>query len=202
MSKLSLTSVIALSTLAVLSGCQQRDASSLDASAQETTFHAANYPLGMTYDTELARVDGDASSYFDNGGWQLQDDAPGERLVALTLPESNDVTTALWRLGASRNANAVDRCLTLPANAQTLPSQATIAGNAFTAFTLDDAGMSHFQNIEGYRAVIDDTCYAVDMIVQGVNGMVYDPPRQPPFSKEEAMARLRSINDGISFDSE
>ncbi|MGM8850386.1 hypothetical protein ACS8E6_07755 [Salinicola halophyticus] len=201
MFKLSMTSALALSTLAVLSGCQQRDASSSEPTDSVKTFHAANHPLSVKYDASLQRIDREASGYFDNGGWQLADDAPGERLILLALPESDETTIALWRLGASHDATAIDHCLTPPANAQAMSSIVTIGGEAFTGFTLGDAGMSHFQNIEGYRAVIDDTCYAIDMIVQGVNGEVYDPPRQPPFSREEAMIRLRSINDGISLDS-
>ncbi|WP_110655037.1 hypothetical protein [Salinicola halimionae] len=199
MSKLSMTTALALSTLATLSGCQQRDASPVDTSAHRDTFHAADHPLSVKYDASLVRVDGKLSSYFDDGGWQLADDAPGERLILLKLPESDEITTALWRLGASKDAAAVDHCLNLPANAQAMSSKVTIAGEAFTGFTLGDAGMSHFQNAEGYRAVVDGSCYAIDLIVQGTSGEVYDPPRQPPFSREDAMDRLHSVNDGVSF---
>jgi len=202
MSKISMTSALALSTLAALSGCQQRDSSPVDASAHRTTFHAADHPLSVKYEASLTRVDGELSSYFDNGGWQLADAAPGERLILLKLLESDEVTTALWRLGASHDATAIDHCLNLPANAQAMSSTVTIAGEAFTGFTLGDAGMSHFQNAEGYRAVVDGSCYAIDLIVQGTNGEVYDPPRQAPFSPEDAMSRLRSVNDGVSFDRE
>jgi len=197
-----LMAAIALSVVTVLNGCQQKDAPNANTSTHTKTFHSANYPLGVKYDTELARVDGEASSYFDNGSWQLEDDAPGERLILLKLPESDDITTALWRLGASDDATAVDQCLTLPANAQAMSSKTTIARKAFSGFTLGDAAMSHFQNAEGYRAVVDGRCYAIDLIVQGINGDVYDPPRKAPFSREDAIERLRSINDGVSFDGE
>jgi len=42
-------------------------------------------------------------------------------------------------------------------------------------FTIDDAGMSHFQYVTGYRAVIDDTCYAIDLVINETRGEVYDP---------------------------
>ncbi|NRB57649.1 MAG: hypothetical protein HRU39_16970 [Salinicola sp.] len=199
MPRLSFTLALALCVGVTLSACQQRDAANQDSDASKETFHAANYPLEVQYDASLTRVDGEVSSYFDDGGWQLSDDTPGDRLILLELPESDDVATALWRLGASRDTEAVDHCLTLPANAQAMPTKTTLAGEAFTGFTLGDAGMSHFQNAEGYRAVVDDTCYAIDLIVQGTRGEVYDPPRQPPFSSDEAMKRLRSISDGLSF---
>ncbi|MDH4572736.1 hypothetical protein [Salinicola acroporae] len=197
MPRLALT--LTLCAGVALSACQQRDASNQDTDAAKETFQAANYPLEVRYDASLIRVDGEVSSYFDNGGWQLSDDAPGDRLILLELPESDDEETALWRLGASRDEEAVANCLRLPANAQATPSKTTLAGEAFSGFTLGDAGMSHFQNVEGYRAVVNDTCYAIDLIVQGTDGEVYDPPRQPPFSSDEAMERLRTISDGLSF---
>lgn len=199
MPRLSLTLALTLCAGVTLSACQQRDDSNQDADAAKETFRAASYPLEVRYDASLTRVDGEVSGYFDNGGWQLSSDAPGDRLLLLELPESDDVATALWRLGASRDAKAVANCLSLPANAQAMPSKTTLAGEAFTGFTLGDAGMSHFQNAEGYRAVVNDTCYAIDLIVEGTNGKVYDPPRQPPFSSDEAMERLRAISDGLSF---
>lgn len=202
MLKLLPTTALALLTVTALSACQQHDSPTRDDDVSTQTFHAADYPLSVTYDAELTHVDGEASSYFDNGGWQLEDDAPGDRLILLKLPESDEITTALWRLGASDDASAVDHCLTVPANAQAMSSKTTIGGKAFSGFTLGDAGMSHFQNAEGYRAMIDGRCYAIDLIVQGTNGEVYDPPRKAPFSVDDAMSRLRSINEGISFDRE
>lgn len=199
MSRLPLATTLALCIPVTLSACQQHDASPTVASIDEQTFHASGYPLMLHYDASLTSLDGQASSYFDNGDWQLADGTAGERLTMLQLPESDDVTTALWRLGASRDPAAVEGCLTLPANAQPMASKTEIAGQTFTGFTLDDAGMSHFQNVEGYRAVVDGACYAIDLIVQGTNGEVYDPPREAPFSREDAMNRLRSINDGVSF---
>lgn len=199
MSRLPFAAALALCIPTALSACQQHDASSTATGTDEQNFHASSYPLTLHYEASLIALDGQASSYFDNGDWQLADDTPGERLITLQLPESDDVTTALWRLGASRDPAAVERCLTLPANAQPMASKAEIAGQTFTGFTLGDAGMSHFQNVEGYRAVMDGACYAIDLIVQGTNGEVYDPPREAPFSQEDAMNRLRSITDGVSF---
>lgn len=193
--RLSLTFFV----IATLSACQSRHAASTSGNDATLTFSPTDYPLVLDYDAALPRVDGDASGYFDNGGWQVADGAPGEHLLLLKLPKSDEITTGLWRLGASRNANAVTACLSLPDNAQTLPETTTIGGRPVQGFTTGDAGMSHFQTIQGYRAVIDDTCYAIDLIVEGTNGEVYDPPREPPFARDDAMQRLQQINDGLTW---
>lgn len=187
--------------IAALSACQSKPAASVADDDATLRFAPTNYPLVLDYDAVLPRVDGEASGYFDNGSWQVAGDAPGERLLLLELPESNEITTGLWRLGASRNANAVAACLSRPDNAQTMPDTTMIGGRPFQGFTIGDAGMSHFQTIQGYRAVIDDTCYAIDLIVEGTNGDVYDPPRDAPFAREDAMQRLKRINDGLSWQS-
>ncbi|MDW5377157.1 hypothetical protein R6258_09550 [Halomonas sp. HP20-15] len=167
----------------------------------ERTFTPADYALALSYDASLRQADDSSAGYFDNGSWRIAGGAPGERLITLSLADSNEITTGLWRLGASRNPKAVESCLTSPANAQTMPSTISIDGQPFHGFTLGDAGMSHFQRIEGYRAVVDGTCYAIDLIVQGTRGEVYDPPREAPYSQGEAIDRLRAITDGVAFSS-
>ncbi|MCK2042938.1 hypothetical protein KZO83_09550 [Chromohalobacter sp. TMW 2.2308] len=183
-----------------LSACTHapRETLSPPANEETTDFTLAPYPVRLRADASLARITAPQSGYFDTGSWQIADDAPGERLITLALPSSNDITAAHWRLGASHDAKAISNCLTPPPNAHSR-STASIDGHDFQAFTLDDAGMSHFQRITGYRAVIDDTCYAIDLIVNGTRGEVYDPPREPPFSSKRAMQRLHEINDGLSL---
>ncbi|WP_280540341.1 hypothetical protein [Chromohalobacter sp. 11-W] len=175
-----------------------RETPSPPANEETTNFTLAPYPVKLHADASLERITVPQAGYFDTGSWQIADDTPGERLLTLALPGSNDITAARWRLGASHDANAISNCLTPPPNAHSR-STASIDGHDFQTFTLDDAGMSHFQQITGYRAVIDDTCYAIDLIVNGTRGEVYDPPREPPFSSDHAMQRLREINDGLSL---
>ncbi|TDU20430.1 hypothetical protein C8E00_10680 [Chromohalobacter marismortui] len=166
---------------------------------EETTdFTLSPYPVRLRADASLERLTAPQTGYFDTGHWQIADDAPGERLITLALPGSNDITAAHWRLGASHDTKAIAHCLTPPPNAHPR-STASIDGHDVQAFTLDDAGMSHFQQIRGYRAVVADTCYAIDLIVNGTRGNVYDPPREPPFSPDHAMQRLREINAGLSL---
>ncbi|SOC57675.1 hypothetical protein SAMN05421509_11079 [Chromohalobacter canadensis] len=177
---------------------EPRETPPTPASEETTDFSLAPYPVRLRADASLERITAPQSGYFDTGSWQIADDAPGERLITLALPGSNDITAAHWRLGTSQDAQAVSNCLKLPPNGHSQPT-VRIDDQDFQAFTLDDAGMSHFQQVAGYRAVIDDTCYAIDLIVNGTRGEVYDPPREPPFSSDHAMQRLREINDGLSL---
>lgn len=186
----------------VLAACQSEQSTPTNdtkATKSPIRFIADDYPVTFDHDPALQRVDEADAGYFDDGGWQIADTAPGERLLLLVLPDSNAIATGLWRLGVSRAPAAIDACLTLPPNARDAGSR-NIDGRPFHAFTLADAGMSHFQRIEGYRARIDGACYAVDLIVQGTNGQVYDPPRQAPFSADHALERLREITTGLRFE--
>lgn len=195
---------LAMLPLVILAACgHPRTTNDIDTRPRdETTFAPAGYPIELQYADSLRPVDDPSAGYFDSGSWQVADGAPGKRLITLSLAGSNEITTGLWRLGASRNPAAVDDCLLPPPDAQAMSSTITVGGQPFHGFTLSDAGMSHFQRIEGYRAVVDGVCYAIDLIVQGTNGEVYDPPREAPYSRDEAMALLRAISDGVSLTSD
>ncbi|WP_106419925.1 hypothetical protein [Salinicola tamaricis] len=191
---------------ALLAGCQSQtqDAAAGSREAQRT-FHSAEAGVALTYPATLERIDGNADTqaiqgYFDNGSWKLDASAPGEALITLALPGSDAITTGLWRLGISRDPEAVRQCQRPPANAQRESSPSTLDGHAVVVFTQNDAGMNHFREVESYRSVIAATCYAIDLIVEGSNGDVYDPPRQAPFSREAAHQALREINAGLRLD--
>ncbi|GAB2779015.1 hypothetical protein GCM10027040_01220 [Halomonas shantousis] len=188
-------------SLISLAACGQWDATRRHGpgAGNTTTFAPADYRIELHYDDSLQQIKTPRSGYFANGGWQLDGNSPGDRLLTLSLPGSDEITRALWRLGASRDPMAVKHCLTPPDHARAMSHDTTIGGQPFHGFTLEDAGMNHFQHVEGYRAIVDGACYAIDLIVQGTNGEVYDPPREAPFSPDEAMRRLRTINDAVSF---
>ncbi|KFF49940.1 hypothetical protein GY26_05090 [Gammaproteobacteria bacterium MFB021] len=188
---------------ALLAGCQpQTQRAAAGSGEAQRTFHDAEAGATLAYPATLERVDGNADTpairgYFDNGSWQLDASAPGKTLITLALPGSNAITTGLWRLGVSRDPAAVRQCQRLPANAQRQPGPSPLGGDDATLFTQSDAGMNHFREVESYRRVIAATCYAVDLIVEGSNGEVYDPPRQAPFSRDAAWQALREINAGL-----
>jgi hypothetical protein len=121
--------------------------------------------------------------------------------VALVLRGSNDITAAELRIGTSRDPRALAHCQDVPANA--LPDAtgtAVLDGVPFRHFRAGDAAMNHYLDVEGYRAVRDGRCYAIDLLVIGTNPTVYDPPRTPPFPREQAMARLHAALAGLHFD--
>lgn len=131
-------------------------------------------------------------SYLALDGWKLfaAPGSTGSPLAALVLDGSDEVTAAELRLGRSDDAGAVADCLTPPAEATGPADTVDIGGVGFTHFPVGDAAMSHYVSAESYRAVQQGRCYAVDLVVAGTRPEVYDPPRTPPFSNDEARKRL------------
>lgn len=133
-------------------------------------------------------------SYLTLDAWKLYPAAgsTGKPLVAVVVDGSNEVTSAEMRIGRSDTATDISACLAAP-DAATGPSDtAEIDGVRFTHFTASDAAMSHYVSAEGYRAVHNGACYAIDLIVAGTRPDVYDPPRTPPFTNDAARQRLAS----------
>jgi len=117
---------------------------------------------------------------------------PVAGVVALVLEGSDRVTAGELRIGRSAEAMQITSCLEPPAEATGPAASATvdIGGVPFTHFTAGDAAMSHYVSAESYRAVHSGACYAIDLVVAGTRPDVYDPPRTPPFSQQEAASRL------------
>ena len=143
-----------------------------------------------------------AHGYLANGAWKTYaaPDPHGVPVVALIVPGSNQITSAEIRIGASRDANEVARCTAPPdsVRAGSLHSE-RIDGAEFTTFEASDAAMSHYLDVRSFRSVHDGTCYAIDLLVYGTNPQVYDPPATPPFSKEQAFARMRAVLQSFRF---
>jgi len=142
------------------------------------------------------------SSYLANGAWKAfaAPKSHGEPVVALMVPGSDRVTDAEIRIGASRAANEVQRC-TRPPSAARPDSIATqrINGVGFTTFEASDAAMSHHLDVHAYRIVRNGACYAIDLLVFGVNPDVYDPPATPPFSDAHAFDEMRAVIRSLRF---
>lgn len=143
------------------------------------------------------------SSYLANGAWKTfaAPDSRGEPVLSLTMPGSNQVTDAEIRIGASRNPSEVQRCTT-PPSAVVAGSVATqrIDGVAFTTFEAADAAMSHHLAVHAWRAVRGGACYAIDLLVYGVDPEVYDPPATPPFSDAHAFDAMRAVIRTFGFE--
>ncbi|HET6631730.1 MAG TPA: hypothetical protein VFG73_03375 [Rhodanobacteraceae bacterium] len=139
--------------------------------------------------------------YLANGAWKTYAPAGsvGTPVLALVMPHSNDVTAAELRIGVSSDADAVQHCSEPSGAVRGAVGHATLAGTRFTRFEAADAAMSHYLTVHSYRAVHDGRCYAIDLLVTGTNPQVYDPPATPPFSRDQAFARLHAVLQGFRF---
>lgn len=153
-------------------------------------------PDGMTLRHDFQR------SYLDAGAWQAfaGDNGKGRPLAALVLKHSDKVTAAELRISESANADALAHCEDVPASAQPgSVSSRSLDGVNFQQFRAGDAAMSHYLQVEGYRAIRQGQCVAIDLLVFGTRPEVYDPPRQPPFSQDEAWRALHAALDGVHW---
>jgi len=154
-------------------------------------------PIGWTLRRDFQ------SSYLAIGAWKTfaAPDSRGEPVLSLTVPGSNRITDAEIRIGASRDPAEVQHC-TAPPSAVVAGSVATqdIDGVPFTTFQAADAAMSHHLRVHAWRVVHDGACYAIDLLVFGVNPEVYDPPATPPFSDAHAFDAMRTVIETFGFE--
>lgn len=143
------------------------------------------------------------SSYLANGAWKTfaAPESQGKPILSLTVPGSNQITDAEIRIGASRDPAEVQYC-TAPPSAVRAGSVATqrIHDIPFTTFEAADAAMSHHLTVHAWRVVHDGACYAIDLLVFGVNPQVYDPPATPPFSDAHAFDAMRAVIRTFAFE--
>ncbi|MCU5783773.1 hypothetical protein MA04_03073 [Alcanivorax balearicus MACL04] len=190
-----------LVALLILAGCDSTGETGTKASPN--AFHSDEYGIGLAYDNHQAHAVTETGGYFGDPTWRLdaEADAPGERLLVLRLNDSDEILTGELRLGVSRDPDQVKHCTRPGALATSSETGTTeLDGALFTTYRGGDAAMNHFQNLRAYRAVHQSTCYAIDLVLQGTNPEVYDPPREAPFSREEGFARLKALLSGVAFD--
>jgi hypothetical protein len=141
--------------------------------------------------------------YLTNGAWKTfaAPGSQGQPVLSLVMPGSNQVTDAEIRIGASRDPAEVQQCAE-PPSAVVAGSVATqrIDGIAFTTFQARDAAMSHHLDVHAWRVVHGGACYAIDLLVYGVNPQVYDPPATPPFSDADAFEAMRAVLGSFAFE--
>ncbi|UGB39282.1 hypothetical protein [Frateuria soli] len=157
---------------------------------------AITVPTGMHVRHDFQR------NYLGSAAWKsfAGEDGHGEPVLALVLDGSSTITAAELRIGVGDDAVARAHCLDVPASG--VPprvSHVTLAGVAFTRFHAADAAMSHYLDVEAYRAIHDGRCYAIDLLVTGTRPEVYDPPATPPFQQEDARQHLRDALAGFRF---
>lgn len=142
------------------------------------------------------------SGYLANGAWKTfaAPDSQGQPVLSLTVPGSDRITDAEIRVGTSRDPGEVQRCTAPPSAVRGNVAAERINGIDFTTFEAADAAMSHHLDVHAYRAVHDGACYAIDLLVFGVNPQVYDPPATPPFSDAHAFEAMRAVLQSFTFD--
>ncbi|HYG44756.1 MAG TPA: hypothetical protein VEA17_17695 [Bordetella sp.] len=142
-----------------------------------------------------------SSSYLASAQWKAYagPDSQGVPRLALALPGSNQITSAELRIGVSDAAPQVKRCAQPPEGMAEQVEQVSINGIGYTRFRAQDAAMNHYLVVDAYRSVHAGRCYALDLMVYGVNPQVYSPPATPPFSQDQALRQLRAWLDGFAF---
>ncbi len=141
-------------------------------------------------------------SYLDEARWKAfaAADSQGTPVVALVLKGSNHITTAELRIGVSTDARALANCTKVPDNGMASGRDTVnLGGTDFVHFHADDAAMSHYLRVEGYRAVHAGRCYAIDLWINGTRPEVYDPPATPPFTDKQAQRALHQALAGFRF---
>ena len=164
-------------------------------------FDSAEYDVAMVYPASLKVSHGFESSYFLQQRWNpdAAEGVPGEGLLALTLPESNKLTTGELRLGVSDDRQAVNNCALPDDGNAGAASSVVIDGVAFKRRDTGDAGMNHYLSRHAYRGVAHGHCYAIDLIVDGTNPGVYPGNPKPPMTRKTAFKRLTALLDGLTF---
>lgn len=139
---------------------------------------------------------GKVGSYFLTDNWRAdrREQEPGRTVAAWQLKDSNAVLMALLRYGYSADANSVAHCLEPATGVENQPtSQVQLGGLPFTRYRFSDAGMNHFMEVEAWRSHHEGRCLAIDLVVQGTNPLVYEPPRSLPFTRAEAEKQLHEL---------
>ncbi|GAA5131469.1 hypothetical protein [Alloalcanivorax gelatiniphagus] len=204
------TATLMLTALAGLSGCDAPSASggggystAVQSGAPEGRYENVEYGIAVDYSKDqVTRVDGPAKGYFEEGGWRVGvgPDQPGHALLVLRLKDSNEIRAGELRLGASRDPEVLAGCTEPdPWARPDSVGEASLDGVAFTTFQGGDAAMNHSRRVHAWRALHDGACYAIDLVVQGSNGQVYDPPREAPFSETRAFNDLSALLEGVHF---
>lgn len=203
---------VAAASIALLAGCQDKTpvpiaatepTSAVAPAPSRPSFTDASLGLSLAVPRGMSLHRDFKRSYLDAGAWKIDapDGSRGTPEAALVLDGSNAITSAELRIGSSENADAVKHCDdTPPGTRPGSRNEATLSGIRFRHFKAGDAAMSHYRDVEGYRAVHRGRCLAVDLLVSGTRPEVYDPPKPQPFTHAEAWSKLHAALDGLVID--
>lgn len=171
-------------------------------SANRQVLESAAFGFRIEYPKSWSARRGFRGSYLANDTWKTYaaPESQGTPIAALVVPGSNRITEAELRIGVSRAPAEVRSCSTPPSSARSGSTELErIDGADFSKFAASDAAMNHYLDVHGYRAVHEGACYALDLLVYGVNPGVYDRPPTPPFSKDQAFAAMHEVLRSFHF---
>ncbi|MDD2807471.1 MAG: hypothetical protein PHW95_03060 [Patescibacteria group bacterium] len=161
----------------------------------KNTYVNSTYNFSLEYPDDMKPKTSFSQSYLLSDNWNLLTAATstGDRIIDITVPNSDDVTSGELRIGASRNPESLANCLTEPDYLTPNKRLVNINGNEYTLIQFSDAAMNHYSEVYAYRLLKNNTCFAIDVLVFGTNPEVYDPPRIAPFIKDFAFSRLNEV---------
>lgn len=175
--------------------------------AATLVFQAPAWGLSVRYPADLTVLRRFKTNYFDRGDWRMSYAAgagDGEPIVAFALPDkrvedaggAGDATIELT-IGASRDPATVRGCTTYGMNSgdNVILAHRRIGDTMFSEVPdNDDGGARQRVRSDDFRAVRNNTCWAIDvrLYTGGTSNAT------PVFTSAE-IAHVDTVLDGISF---
>lgn len=164
-------------------------------SGDMNSYENAGAHISLQYPKGIVPQANFAGTYLVPDTWSAldPDSTAGDKLVAFSIPKSNEITSAGIRIATSKNEQDRANCTIAPSYATFEKKTKVLNGNMYTVLSLSDAAMNHYSTINSYRLVKNDLCYVIDTYVTGTNPEVYDPQPTPPFTKDTAFDEIDKI---------
>ena len=190
--------VAAVSYIAVIRNESNISKNQNTANTPLSTYTNQKYGIQIDYPYLMTATSTFSTSYLLPNNWNVNGpQTPGDQIVSIQYPGSDNILSAQVRIGASTVSASVASCLKFNSNFAT--STKNINGVDFIYSIGSDAAMSHFSSVKSYRAIHNSTCFAIDEVVYGTNPQVYSPPAHVPFDQVVSQSTLDGVVDSFTF---
>ncbi len=168
--------IVQMSAPVIVLTSPRGDATAIDeisSTSSWATFQSDKYGFSFRYPMELEMMN-------PVGMWKYFASATstGVQVVKLEVPKIFEPGTnfgdAEFNVGVSSASSDMQDCF-LPMNGEAASSTLYLNGTTFYGFAGEDAGAGNYYQVESYRAVHDNACYDIDMIVHSTNLANYPP---------------------------
>ncbi len=136
-------------------------------------------------------------------GWMYNSTTTGLILATVTIPKSFEPNTnfagAEFTVGTSPDPKAVSSCLSLQNPNGITPTQVTINGITYTAFSYTSAGVGNFYAVTSYRTIHNNQCYAIESLIHSTDINNYPPGQVSQFNGGEIQTLLQQIMQSFKF---